>query len=352
MKPLVELFPLVQSKIIAPVCVAMGPVRPVAQFAQRVGGEVTCFQMDLYQARRLEETIREDGGPSKVFTAPDLWDIPEKFQTVVLPALYDADRELKIDLVEQAWHILAPGGKLIVFSEHTQDVLFNKLLKKMIGKCSVAPALKDVGTVFWATKAQEDNRDRRRHQVNYHAKLPDGPSMNFVCWPGLFSYGEFDLGSRAMVEVAELKPGDRVLDMGCGVGTVGCLAAQRVAPNGHVTFVDSHLRATTLSEANCKENGITNYTIHPAATFEGLKSDSFDAILANPPYYNNTEIAAMFINTAWRLLKPGGRVYFVTRMPTATVPVFFQIFGDCSVIENRGYAVIVSEKLPPEENKS
>ena len=35
--------------------------------------------------------------------------------------------------------------------------------------------------------------------------------MNFVSRPGLFSYGRFDNGSRALLEVAELQPGDIVI---------------------------------------------------------------------------------------------------------------------------------------------
>jgi 23S rRNA (guanine1835-N2)-methyltransferase len=345
MKPLVELWPVVQSKIVPPVCIAMGPVGPVAAFAQRIAGDVTCFQMDLHQARRLQEVIREDGSTAQVATGPDLWDLEPKFQTVLLPAMYDADRELKIDLVEQAWHVLNPGGKIVVVSEHTKDTLFVKLLKKYFGKPSISPPMRDVGTAFWATKVDEP-REKRRHEVNYHARLPNVASQNIVCRPGLFSYGEFDMGSRAMIEVAELKPGERVLDMGCGVGTVGCLAGQIVGPSGHVTFVDSHLRAVQLAEWNARANGLTAFDVKAAAQFEGLKPGSYDVILANPPYYNNAEIAALFLATARRLLKPTGRLFFVTRMPTATVPVVFEVFGDCAVIENRGYSVIVAGNMP------
>jgi 16S rRNA G1207 methylase RsmC len=345
MNPLIDLYPVVQSKIVAPVCIAMGPVRPSAAYANRIGGPVTCFQMDVFQAKRLEEIIREDGSEAKVVVAPDLWDLEPHFETVLLPAMYDADRELKIDLVEQAWHILKPGGKIVVVSEHLKDTLFAKLLKKVFSKPSIAPTVRDTGTCFWATKVDEP-RERRRHEVNYHAKLPSTPSQNIICRPGMFSYGEFDMGSRAMLEVAELKAGESVLDMGSGVGTIGCLAAHLVGETGHVTFVDSHVRAIQLSKMNAKANGITWFSTHTAAQFEGLKLGSFDVILANPPYYNNQEIAAVFVNTAKRLLSPNGRFYFVTKMPTATVPVVFEIFGDCSVIENRGYSVIVAGAIP------
>jgi 16S rRNA (guanine1207-N2)-methyltransferase len=147
-----------------------------------------------------------------------------------------------------------------------------------------------------------------------------------------------------MIEVADLRSGDRVLDLGCGVGAVGCLASTRIGETGHVTFIDSNLRATALSELNAKANGVRNFDVRAAAHLEGLPAAGFDVVLANPPYYANAEIARLFIGTARHVLAPGGRFYYVTRMPTATVPDVFELFGDCSVIENRGYSVITAGK--------
>ena len=42
------------------------------------------------------------------------------------------------------------------------------------------------------------------------------------------------------------------------------------------------------------------------------------------------------------LLKRGGRFYIVTKMPTAVVPLIFESFGSCDVIENRGYTVVTA----------
>ena len=66
-------------------------------------------------------------------------------------------------------------------------------------------------------------------------------------------------------------------------------------------------------------------------------------ILANPPYYAKSEITRLFVEGARDLLGRGGRYYIVTKMPTAVVPMIFETFGDCSVIENRGYSVVMAE---------
>jgi 16S rRNA G1207 methylase RsmC len=269
-----------------------------------------------------------------------LWDLPPRFQTVIFPASAHSEREMKLDVVEQAYHILVPGGIFLALSEHEKDNQFAKWQKKVYGKCGETPS-SEIGMAFFSTRPAEEQK-RRRHEITYHAKLSDGPSMNFHSRPGTFSYGHFDNGSRAMLEVAEIRTGERILDLGCGNGAVGCLAAGKAGPTGSVTFIDSSLRAVALTELNAKENNIPNPRFLAATRLQGLEMNSFDAILANPPYYARSEITRLFIEGTRDLLRPGGRYYMVTKMPTEVVPMIFENYGDCSVIENRGYSVIIA----------
>ena len=195
---------------------------------------------------------------------------------------------------------------------------------------------------FFSTKTDAGNA-RRRHEVKYHAKIGAGaPPMEFVSRPGTFSYGRFDAGSRAMLEVAEISERDGILDLGCGNGAVGCLASAMAGPKGRVTFIDSSLRAMALAELNAAANGVVNARFVTATRLQGLEERAFDVILANPPYYAKSEITKLFIEGARDLLRPHGRYYLVTKMPTAVMPLIFDTFGDCSVIENRGYSVVIS----------
>ncbi len=344
MKHIIELFGTVSHRVKPPVCVALGPPWPVANLVGLLDlpeSEVTCVQFDLHQTARVRECLAEVGAPAEVVTLPDLWDLPQRFGSVIFPASAHADRELKLDIVEQAYHILQPGGLFLALSEYEKDSQFSRWQKKVYGKCGETPS-SEIGMAFFSTRPAEEAK-RRRHEIEFHASIGEGPSMTFVSRPGTFSYGRFDNGSRAMLEVTEVHEGDNILDLGCGNGAVGCLAAGQAGPTGRVTFIDSSLRAVALAELNAKANGTPNPKFIASTRLEGLAPNSFDVILANPPYYAKSEITRLFVEGTRDLLKPGGRYYIVTKMPTAVMPLIFDTYGDCSVIENRGYSVVLAE---------
>ena len=343
MKHLTDLFATVAHRVKPPVCIALGPPWPVAQLVRALAlpeSAVTCAQFDLHQAARVRDCLAEVGTAAEVVAVPDLWDLPRRYATVIFPASAHAERELKLDVLEQSYHVLEPGGLFLTLSEYERDSQFAKWQKKVFGRCGQTPSSEN-GTAFFSTRPAEEVK-RRRHEVTFHARIRAGPSLEFVSRPGTFSYGRFDNGSRAMLEVAEVRPGERILDLGCGNGAIGCLAGAMAGPDAQVTFVDSSLRAVALAELNARANGTPHPRFLAATRLEGLTPNSFDVILANPPYYAKSEISRLFIEGTRELLRPGGRYYFVTKMPTAVMPLIFETFGDCSVIENRGYSVVLA----------
>lgn len=340
MKTLLELFPLVAEKVTPPVAVVLGSPWPVTQLVRELGGvETVCFQMDQFAAERLREKLAQEQLTAEVVVSADLWDLPRRFRTAIFPAAAHSDRELKIDMLDQGFHILEEGGRFISLSEYERDTEFAPWHKKIYGKCGETPRSK-AGRAFWSEKHGE--RPKRRHEIVFHARTPSGDSMEFASWPGTFSYGRMDNGSRSMIEVAEIRPGDRVLDMGCGNGSVGCLVSPAAGPEGEIVFVDSNARAVALTDHNAKRNNLTNYRLITSSSLGGLEPQSFDVILANPPYYANSEVARLFIREAHTLLKEGGRFYLVTKMPVQTIPEVVDQFTEVESVENRGYTIVIA----------
>src|SRR5258708_6670463 len=143
-----ELAKIVGGRIRQPLAIVLGSPREAADHAAEVGGgDVVCYQMDLYQADRLREELDRRGVAARVVTAADLWDLPADFQTVVYPAPERGERILKIDMIEQAYHVLRPRGTFVVVSPYEKESFFPAALKKVFGRVHTPEAGK--GTVFW-----------------------------------------------------------------------------------------------------------------------------------------------------------------------------------------------------------
>jgi 16S rRNA (guanine1207-N2)-methyltransferase len=328
-------------KVRPPLLVVLGsPAEVVNLLSALPGVGAVCYQMDLHQANALRESLAEAKLAATVVTAADLWDVGSDFQTAVYMPARGGERELKIDMVDQAYHALAERGTFLVWSPYVNDSFFTGLLKKVFGRVHTPPYRpgEQPPSVLWC--AREGDRPRRRHEVVFQARINEGPSCRFVSRPGTFSYGRMDNGSRALCEVMEIEPGDRVVDLGCGVGTNGVFAAQQAGPGGCIAFVDSNARAVALSEINARANGAPNFQAFATATVEGPGEDSFDVVLANPPYYANSAVAALFIERARKLLTPQGRFFLVTRQPEEVGDIVLATFGEAEAVVHRGYTIL------------
>jgi 16S rRNA (guanine1207-N2)-methyltransferase len=292
--------------------------------------------MDLFQANRLREELAADGVTAHVITAPDLWDMPGPFQTVLYPVPRSGERELKIDMVDQAFDLLRPGGQLLVVSPFYPDQFFPGLLKKIYGLVHATQV--GSGTVFWCHR--DRCRRRRRHEITFHARAGDDLSLPFLSRPGVFAYGRMDEGARALLETMTIDPGDRILDLGCGCGTNGVFAGRRSGPDGRVVFVDSNVRAVALAELNARANGLAEFQTIASADGAELPVGGFDAALANPPYYAQGTIAQRFIERCQMCLRRGGRLYLVTKQADQVGRLVAESFGRTDVTERRGYVVL------------
>jgi 16S rRNA (guanine1207-N2)-methyltransferase len=334
-----EVPELVASRCRPPLAVILGSPAEVANLLDACPLEGTvCYQMDLHQADRLREELAEADLRADVVVAPDLWDLGGNFQTAVYMPARGGERELKIDMVEQSYHILRPRGSLLVWSSYGDDDFFPPLLKKIYGRAH-AHAL-DPDAVLWSVR--EGDRPRRRHEITFQARIAGGASCRFISRPGTFSYGRFDEGARALAEVMEINPGARILDVGCGCGTNGVFAAQLAGPTGHVAFVDSNARAVALAEQNARANGVAGFEAIASSSVEGLSEGSFDVALANPPYYAANAVARLFIERCKDLLRPTGRFYLVTKQPNEIAAWVEEAFGNVEALERRGYVIVTA----------
>jgi 16S rRNA (guanine1207-N2)-methyltransferase len=138
--------------------------------------------------------------------------------------------------------------------------------------------------------------------------------IKIVTRPGVFSHRELDNGARQLLDAVDVFPEARILDLGCGSGAVALGLAAR-DPSAQVHAVDSNARAVGCTREGAILNGLGNVTVELSAT-GGMPQDTpFDMALANPPYFADFRIAELFIESAKRHLRKGGRLVLVTKQP-------------------------------------
>ncbi|HJN52237.1 MAG: methyltransferase [Pseudomonadales bacterium] len=158
-----------------------------------------------------------------------------------------------------------------------------------------------------------------------------------------FSPRRIDAGTLALLSVVDFAEGDRVLDLGCGYGVVGVLAARVVGP-GNVVMVDNDPAAVALARKNCKRNGVEGVEVILSEGFSHMDVTGFDLILSNPPYHTDFAVARHFIEKGFNRLVIGGRILMVTKRRKWYRNKLSTIFGGALVEEIDGYQVFQSVK--------
>jgi SAM-dependent methyltransferase len=115
------------------------------------------------------------------------------------------------------------------------------------------------------------------------------------------------LGCGNPTALAELKPGETVLDLGSGGGIDVLLSARRVGPTGKVYGLDMTDEMLALARANQQKAGATNVEfLKGAIEAIPLPDQSVDVIISNCVINLSVDKDAA-LREAFRVLKPGGR---------------------------------------------
>ena len=115
------------------------------------------------------------------------------------------------------------------------------------------------------------------------------------------------LGCGNPTALAELKPGEVVLDLGSGGGIDVLLSARRVGPTGKAYGLDMTDDMLALARKNAAEAGVTNVEFLRGRIEEiPLPAESVDVIISNC-VVNLSGDKQRVIEEAFRVLKPGGR---------------------------------------------
>jgi len=271
--------------------------------------------------------------------------------------------ELVLDQIQDIHANLADGGALYAaFEGNPDDAL--KMMHLVWKSVNVLKRAKHA-VLFKAVKHGPPVKTRDFAAI-WEASVPGGEPLAFTTYPGCFCHRRPDAGGLALAEVATREvecrmsqlttpnsklPTPNLLDMGCGCGLVGLLVADAIrrhnptipqSPNSSTTLIDSHARAIAAARKNAARAGIEAEFILSDDGLPRGRVGEYDLFVGNPPYYSDYRIAEVFLETAYRALKPGGVCLTVVKTATGLLALQEKYFRKAEIIKRRGYCVLRS----------
>jgi 16S rRNA G1207 methylase RsmC len=319
-------------------CTSLGRGQFAAHLAEHSPqARVVCNFIDLYAASESRDFHGKTRPNLTITCEPDL--SGGVYDLCALPVSRGGEAELTREMLQRLHQNLRDGGTFLASSDNWKDTWLRDELTAIFSTVEKHPCR---GGVVYAAKKKGELKRVRDFSAEF-AFRDEGRLIKAFSRPGVFSHRKLDLGARALLEVVKIQAGDRMLDIGCGSGVVGLAAAQR-AENVSVLAIDSNCRAVECSRRGAELNGLTAYEARLEANGQIDSPGQFDVAVGNPPYYSQYKIANLFLMAAHAALKPGGRVYMVTKHADWFDARMRQLFDGIELVPSREYIVVTGRK--------
>jgi 16S rRNA (guanine1207-N2)-methyltransferase len=290
--------------------VALRPAIDLATEVERLAREQGLRTLDA----RLDDSIRRDEHGT--------FDV-----ALVLAPFFLGNAPVK-SAIRTAVTALRPDGALFIqlhrrhggatFLRFVQDLFDEVELLGMGGgqrRLYVAHGLKAEATSVIPASNADDGPSGAKSSAPLVELAARGRTIKLQLTAGVFGARRVDPGSTLLVKSVELLAGSRILDLGCGAGTIG-LALAAADSRVHVTLVDSSRAAVELARQNAALNALTNVNLEVSDGYGSLEGERFDVMVSNLPAHRGHQIdvtaAERFIAQAPFHLRENGAFWFVT----------------------------------------
>lgn len=218
-----------------------------------------------------------------------------------------------------------------------------KLLERLVGPTTTSLAKKKARLIFAAVDASLVVPPSP-YPVTYRLENTNYLITNHA---NVFSRDSLDIGTRFFLQhLPARQDACDIIDLGCGNGVVGLIAAER-SPAATVHFIDESFMAA----ASAKDNFYRAFGEQRKAIFQvgdgltAVESESADLILCNPPFHQqNTvgdQIALSLFKQSQRVLRKGGELWVIGNRHLDYYINLNRLFGGHTLIASNSKFVIL-----------
>jgi ubiquinone/menaquinone biosynthesis C-methylase UbiE len=129
----------------------------------------------------------------------------------------------------------------------------------------------------------------------------------------LMTFGHEKRMGQIALELLNLKGHEKIIDIGCGTGSLTIEAGRRLSPekDGHIIGIDAAAKMITLARKKAVEMPQVRFDISAAEKLD-YEDQAFDLALSTFFFHHiDAELKKIALNEMWRVLKKGGKAVIV-----------------------------------------
>ncbi|MES0028640.1 methyltransferase domain-containing protein [Mesorhizobium sp. M0040] len=128
----------------------------------------------------------------------------------------------------------------------------------------------------------------------------------------VLTFGREGRFRELMLRLAKLQPGEAMLDVACGTGTLAIAAKRLVGSDGTVTGVDASAEMIERARAKAERSALDLTFVNGTAQELPFKDAQFDVVVGTLMLHHLSKpVRSAFIREAARVLKPAGRLLLI-----------------------------------------
>jgi 16S rRNA (guanine1207-N2)-methyltransferase len=297
-----------------------------------------------YQAAARTVTLN-DISNAEVLLGQGAFVLPRDLAPTLVGIRIPHEKQALHQLLHDAFQILPLAGRCYIAGANNEGIkTAQKTLADIFGNANKL-AEHASHRVIVATKRSESPAtegifDSPFLEGDSFCELPielRGMPITVYSRPGVFSWDHLDEATMLMAEHMTVKPGESVLDLGCGSGGLGVTAA-RLSGTGRVRLVDADIEAVRSTRGTIEVSGQKNCSVEVSDVASAVIDERFDVVVTNPPFHvgkaTNLELPLQFIRDAYEVLNPGGRLFLVANRTLPYEGMIEEQFGRVNTVHD------------------